>query len=253
MKIYAITKKGEHSENEDRILINDTILSDGIFETECNGELKICIADGVGGNNAGATASSFVCENLKNIALIGKNDLIDINSKLLAKSTENVNYNGMATTLSGICIDDEKSSIFHIGNTRIYIFQSSYIKQITEDHTSVNWLVKAGKLSKKDAEFYDRRNEITACFGGDNPTLINSLKFDENHEMLSNAKRIVLTSDGVHEYVSVDELEDILNTANIYPLQACKKIINLAKTNGSNDDKSIAIIDRWGDFNGIKI
>ena len=54
MKIYAITKKGEHSENEDRILINDTILSDGIFETECNGELKICIADGVGGNNAGA-------------------------------------------------------------------------------------------------------------------------------------------------------------------------------------------------------
>ena len=244
MKIYAITKKGEHSENEDRILINDTILSDGIFETECNGELKICIADGVGGNNAGATASSFVCENLKNIALIGKNDLIDINSKLLAKSTENVNYNGMATTLSGICIDDEKSSIFHIGNTRIYIFQSSYIKQITEDHTSVNWLVKAGKLSKKDAEFYDRRNEITDCFGGGNPTLINSLKFDENHEMLSNAKRIVLTSDGVHEYVSVDELEDILNTANIYPLQACKKIINLAKTNGSNDDKSIAIIDR---------
>ena len=149
----------------------------------------------------------------------------------------------MATTLSGICIDDEKSSIFHIGNTRIYIFQSSYIKQITEDHTSVNWLVKAGKLSKKDAEFYDRQNEITACFGGGNPTLINSLKFDENHEMLSNAKRIVLTSDGVHEYVSVDELEDILNTANIYPLQACKKIINLAKTNGSNDDKSIAIID----------
>ena len=52
MKIYAITKKGEHSENEDRILINDTILSDGIFETECNGELKICIVDGVGGNNA---------------------------------------------------------------------------------------------------------------------------------------------------------------------------------------------------------
>lgn len=79
--------------------------------------------------------------------------MIDINSKLLAKSTENVNYNGMATTLSGICIDDEKSSIFHIGNTRIYIFQSSYIKQITEDHTSVNWLVKAGKLSKKMLNF----------------------------------------------------------------------------------------------------
>lgn len=244
MKIYAMTEKGEHCENEDRILINDTIVSAGTFETECDGNLKICVADGVGGNNAGAVASSFVCEHLKNIALSGKNDLVDINSKLLAKSTENENYNGMATTLSGICISNGKISSFHVGNTRIYVFQGSYIKQITEDHTSVNWLVKTGKLSKKEAETYHRRNEITACFGGGNPSLINSLVFEERNEALSNAKRIVLTSDGVHEYVSIDEMEDILNGESISPLQACEEIINIAKTNGSNDDKSIVIIDR---------
>ena len=244
MKIYAMTEKGEHNENEDRILINDTILSDGNFETECDSELKICIADGVGGNNAGAAASSFVCGSLKNIVPSDKNDLIEINSQLLTKSIENENYNCMATTLSGICIDNEKASIFHVGNTRIYIFQSSYMKQITEDHTSVNWLVKTGKLSKKDAEVYNKRNEITACFGGGNPTLINSLVFECNNETLSKAERIVLTSDGVHEYVPIDEFENILNNPSIVPLQACKEIINLAKENGSNDDKSIAIIYR---------
>lgn len=244
MKIYAMTEKGEHSENEDRILINDTIVSDGTFETECDGNLKICVADGVGGNNAGAVASSFVCENLKNIVPSGKKDLVDINSRLLMKSTKNANYNGMATTLSGICISDEKARSFHIGNTRIYVFQGSYIKQITEDHTSVNWLVKTGKLSKKEAETYDRRNEITACFGGGNPALINSLVFEESNEVLSNAKRIVLTSDGVHEYVSVDELEDVLNNEAFEPISMCNEILNLAKANGSTDDKSIVIIDR---------
>lgn len=244
MKIYAMTEKGEHSENEDRILINDTIVSDGTFETECDGNLKICVADGVGGNNAGAVASSFVCENLKNIVPSGKKDLVDINSRLLMKSTKNANYNGMATTLSGICISDEKARSFHIGNTRIYVFQGSYIKQITEDHTSVNWLVKTGKLSKKEAETYDRRNEITACFGGGNPALINSLVFEESNEVLSNAKRIVLTSDGVHEYVSVDELEDVLNNEALEPISMCNEILNLAKANGSTDDKSIVIIDR---------
>ena len=243
-KIYAMTEKGEHIENEDRILINDTIVSAGTFETECDSNLKICVADGVGGNNAGAVASSFVCENLKTIVPSSKNDLVDINSQLLMKSTENANYNGMATTLSGICISDEQASNFHIGNTRIYVFQGSYIKQITEDHTSVNWLVKTGKLSKKEAETYDRRNEITACFGGGNPALINSLVFEESNEALSNARRIVLTSDGVHEYVSIDEMEDILNDENISPLQACEEIINIAKTNGSSDDKSIVIIDK---------
>ncbi len=244
MKIYAMTEKGEHVENEDRILINDTIVSVGTFETECNSNLKICVADGVGGNNAGTVASSFVCESLKTIVPSGKNDLVDINSQLLTKSTANANYNGMATTLSGICISDEKASSFHIGNTRIYVFQGSYIKQITEDHTSVNWLVKTGKLSKKEAETYDRRNEITACFGGGNPALINSLVFEESNEALLNAKRIVLTSDGVHEYVSVDELEDVLNNEALEPISMCKEILNLAKANGSTDDKSIVIIDR---------
>lgn len=243
-KIYAMTEKGDHNENEDRILINDTILSVGTFETECGGKLKICIADGVGGKNAGVAASSFVCKSLKSIVPSGKNDLIEINSQLLTKSTENANYSGMATTLSGICIDDEKASIFHVGNTRIYVFQSGYIKQITEDHTTVNWLVKAGKISKKEAEAYDRRNEITACFGGGNPTLINSLVFEENNKTLSNAKRIILTSDGLHEYVSIDKLEDILNNESISPLRACVEIINIAKGNGSTDDKSIVIIDR---------
>lgn len=244
MKIYAMTEKGDHNENEDRILINDTIVSAGTFEAKCDSDLKICVADGVGGNNAGAVASSFVCESLKTIVPSGKNDLVDINSQLLTKSTENANYSGMATTLSGICISDEKASSFHIGNTRIYVFQGSYIKQITEDHTSVNWLVKTGKLSKKETENYDRRNEITACFGGGNPALINSLVFEERNEALSNTKRIVLTSDGVHEYVSIDELEDVLNNDSLEPKSMCNEILSIAKANGSTDDKSIIIINK---------
>lgn len=248
-----MTVKGEHTENEDRILINDTIVSEGSFETECSSIVKLCIADGVGGNNAGAVASSFVCESLKNTESISKNSLLDINNKLIVKSAEDANYNGMATTLSGICIDDAGVNIFHVGNTRIYAFQGSYIKQITEDHTTVNWLVKTGKLSRKEAEAYDRRNEITACFGGSNPILIKSLVFEESNETLSNAKRIVLTSDGVHEYVSADELEDILNNEKLKPLNACKEIINIAKLNGSKDDKSIVIIDKGDDCSGTEI
>jgi serine/threonine protein phosphatase PrpC len=48
----------------------------------------------------------------------------------------------------------------------------------------------------------------------------------------------------VHEYVSIDEMEAILNDENISPLQACEEIINIAKTNGSSDDKSIVVIDK---------
>lgn len=244
MRIYAMTEKGEHNENEDRILINGRVISDGFFETESNGKITICIADGVGGNNAGAVASTFVCKSLKSIDSINKDYLIDINNQLIEKSISNSSFNGMATTLSGICIDDAIANIFHIGNTRIYVFQGSYIKQITEDHTSVNWLVKTGKLSIKEAEAYDKRNEITACFGGGNHALINSLVFKENCEAIFNSKRIVMTSDGIHEYVSANELEMYLSNRNIDVMRVCRKIIDTAKANGSSDDKSIVILDK---------
>lgn len=244
MKIYAMTEKGEHNENEDRILIGDNIISDGFFETENNGKITICIADGVGGNNAGAIASAFICENVKNMDFVNKDYLIDINNRLIEKSVSNASFKGMATTLSGICIDGNSANIFHIGNTRIYVFQGNYIKQITEDHTSVNWLVKMGKLSKKEAETYDRRNEITACFGGGNPALINSLVFEKNSKAIFNSKRIVMTSDGIHEYVSINELEIHLNNRDTDVMHACRKIIDIAKANGSYDDKSIIILDK---------
>ena len=65
-----------------------------------------------------------------------------------------------------------------------------------------------------------------------------------NNDALSNARKIILTSDGVHEHVLIDELEDEINNENISPLQICEKIINIAKRNGSADDKSIVIVER---------
>ena len=58
MDICVITKKGKNkAENEDRALINRSILSDGCFFISGydikNTSAVIAIADGVGGNKAG--------------------------------------------------------------------------------------------------------------------------------------------------------------------------------------------------------
>ena len=53
MKIYAATQKGvQKARNEDRVVLNQNILSMGIRECECT-EGFVAVADGVGGNNAG--------------------------------------------------------------------------------------------------------------------------------------------------------------------------------------------------------
>lgn len=243
MKIYAITKKGDSEcENEDRILISGSIISEGYYEFTAENAV-IAIADGVGGNNAGAVASSFVCDHLSKTENINRQVLENINIKLLEKSNKDALLYNMATTLSGICASSGNSKLFHVGNTRISIIQGNYLKQITEDHTIVNWLIKTRKLTTFEAEKYDKRNEITACLGGGDLNLMRQLLFIENCNEITNANKIIITSDGVHEYVSIDELE-VLLSESISIREICESIIEKAAQNGSKDDRSIIIIEK---------
>lgn len=242
MKIYAMTYKGSHSENEDSLLINNEIIKNGFYYTETD-SIFACIADGVGGNNAGAVASELVCTRLSKSNVVTKNEIKDINAELIKLSNSNKKLNNMATTLSAVIIRGMQTKLIHIGNTRIYIIQSGYLKQLTEDHTTVNWLVKTGQLSKKEAEVYDKRNEIFACMGGGKEILMNMLVFEENVDSFNTATKIIITSDGIHEYVNIDELENFLNQDNSYEF-ICEDIIQKATDNGSEDDKSIIIIER---------
>ena len=84
MNIIAVTQKGpSKTENEDRIVVGKNIIANGILQTELS-EGVIAIADGVGGNNAGAVASHFVAEKLTALDSVSMNDFSNINVELLS-------------------------------------------------------------------------------------------------------------------------------------------------------------------------
>lgn len=140
----------------------------------------------------------------------------------------------MATTLTGFYVRDRIFNVVHIGNTRAYVKQGKYLKQITSDHTTYNWLLSRGQT---EAAEKSNKSEITNCFGGKNPKLLSKLYIAES-QMFSLA---LLTSDGVHEYVDLDAMESVI--AGEEPLEAkCEKIIRLAVDAGSEDDLSVVII-----------
>ena len=58
---------------------------------------------------------------------------------------------------------------------------------------------------------------------------------------LSRFHRILLTSDGVHEYVDLDTTETIISS-DLGDLDKCKQILQNAKKHGSTDDLSVVII-----------
>lgn len=237
--VYVSTHAGKrHSISEDTVLVGTEIVSDssGAFSLPESG--FVCVADGVGGNRGGDQASQYVLGALaewKNDANESLKDfLVKVNDNLIAYASEDGSASTMATTLTGILVRNNGCILIHVGNTRAYIKQGKYLKQVSSDHTTYNWLMSSGQF---DAANSCNKNEITNCFGGNNPNLLAKL-FISEFPVFSLA---LLTSDGVHEYVDLDTLEAIITGEGTY-MDKCNEIILRATEAGSEDDLSVVII-----------
>lgn len=238
MNIYAATRHGIHkTNNEDRIIVGRSVIADGEYSLELDNGV-IAIADGVGGNNAGAVASQFLADKLCDVSEITSVVFENINDELIALSKSDPAYSGMATTLSGICVSDDCTILFSVGNTRVYQLQSGkYLKQLTTDDTTLNYLLSTGKLKPSEVDDFDRKNEITACFGGGDANLL-KIKISNIGKLSS---PLMITSDGVHDYLSVDQMEDIIEEYGV-SATSCNLLISAARECGSHDDISIILL-----------
>ena len=71
---------------------------------------------------------------------------------------------------------------------------------------------------------FDRKNEITACLGGRRADLFKIRLSD----IESIASPILMTSDGIHDYLSVDQMEDIIGEYRLTE-RACDEMISGAR------------------------
>ena len=245
MKICVYSKIGEgKSVCEDAAMVVGTIISDSYFEIQTEQTHTVAIADGVGGNAGGECASRYVLEKLNEVSTADvsaeylKQFIEGVNNKLLHYASSSSGKENMATTLTGLIMTSDSGYLFHVGNTRIYGLQGNYLKQLTEDQTTYQWLLNIGQI---DAADKCNKNEITHCLGGGN-TQYGSAVCVKEYDTLNAYKRLLLTTDGIHEYVSIDELEDFMSGE--LSEATMQLLADKAKRNGSSDDQTIIVIDR---------
>lgn len=240
--IYVSTRAGSnHQVSEDAVLVGQEILRDNDMELPKVESGFVCVADGVGGNSGGEKASQFVLESLSNLQKYENlyDVLREINNNLISQSARESTDIEMATTLTGVCFEGDQCKLIHIGNTRLYVKQGSYLKQLTSDHTTYNWLKSTGQL---DAAERCKKSEITNCFGGGHAELFSKLHVAD----ISVSPLMILTSDGIHDYIDIDTLEDVICREGDF-MTKCNTLINIARDKGSNDDLTVVIINSIDD------
>lgn len=245
MKVcLSVTIGYDKKECEDTVVFNDTLINNQMVCIDADVLQCVGVADGVGGNAGGRMASRYVAHRFSqtDFSQMTERDIQEfvdkVNTELINQAATIPGKAEMATTLTCVVATKDGYYLVHAGNTRLYVMQGAYLKQWTTDHTTYEWLMACGQY---EAAEQCNKSEINCCLGGGNLRYANRLvvekPFDECPDTL------ILTSDGIHEFVDIDSIEDALATAES-DYDAAQVITNTAIENGSTDDKTIVILRR---------
>ena len=202
------------------------------------------VADGMGGHNAGDFASRYAVEcflsyikNSKPDALIRMVDegIKYAYKKIMEKAAEDENLRGMGTTMVVAYIEDGQLFVANIGDSRLYLLDKQ-INQVTEDHSFVATLVRAGELTPAEARVHPDKNVITRAVGAAENAKVDFFEVD-----LEPGDQILMCSDGLSNMVEDEVLYDIVK--NTYIGDVVDGLIDEAKRNGGSDNIAVIVID----------
>ena len=239
---YCVAAGKHKTECQDTGLIGREILNDRSGSMVCDDPAWVLLMDGVGGNSGGKEASLFAAAELARRAPEADAGSIrgcvqEVNSALLAYATGSPGRERMATTMAGLYFAAGKAFLVNAGNSRVYVLQGSYLRQMSTDHTTYQMLVSSGNTA---AAASCNRSEIIACLGGGKAEYLALLEVKQVFERGLPAT-VLVTTDGVHDHLSADEMEEILRR----PLsgeELAAALCGQALENGSDDDRSVLLI-----------
>ena len=155
------------------------------------------------------------------------------NLMVLSKAGKDPSLSGMGTTMTACTISGGKCYIIHIGDSRAYIAKGGVLTQLTYDHSYVNEMVRAGKMTPEEAKGHPRRNVLTRVLGFSEEMSADGYV----HDVESNSV-VLLCSDGLYNMVPDKKINKIATSSS----EPAKKLVDTANKNGGKDNISVVII-----------
>ncbi len=231
MKAYYKSHVGlVREQNEDTVLVDE---QQGIF----------ILADGMGGHNAGEVASLLAAETLRDALQrqTASADLLRLafrraNRAVFERQLGEESLSGMGTTLTALWEEGDHVLLGHVGDSRAYLYAGGRLRQISEDHSYVADLVRAGAITEEEAFHHPRRNVITRAVGTDE-----SVRADVVEILKAPGEKWLLCSDGLTDLVRDPEIAEIL--AQFSGQEAVEQLVDKALLYGGKDNVSVLLVE----------
>ncbi|NOQ87306.1 MAG: Stp1/IreP family PP2C-type Ser/Thr phosphatase [Gammaproteobacteria bacterium] len=226
----------------------------------CDENIGLAIlADGMGGHRGGEMASAItvstvldtVTERIKKIKSaeadeetgyslesLAVHEAVALANKNVHDSSEtNAQYRGMGTTVVVTLFYDNRFTVAHVGDSRLYRLRDFELEQITRDHSLMQELIDRGFYTHEQARNSLNKNLVTRAIGIDE-----NVQIDIQEDVAMVDDIYLLCSDGVTDMIE-DKLirEAMLDNENDLE-KAATEIIRLANEHGGKDNISALLI-----------
>jgi protein phosphatase len=202
------------------------------------------VADGMGGPRAGEVASGLAAAAVKasEAAGGGEEQVITLiqsaNRSVYERSSEDASVSGMGTTMTVAVVDGRGVTIGHVGDSRAYLARGGTLEQLTEDHSLVSELVRAGKLSPEEAENHPQRSVITRALGTDPDVDVDAFTVEPEEGDI-----FLICSDGLTTMVGDETIAQVLDAHRGNLDRAAKELIRLANKAGGEDNITVVAFE----------
>jgi serine/threonine protein phosphatase PrpC len=158
---------GNREENQDRVVI-----------AVGDGSAFLAVVDGMGGHADGARAAEVAIRTMVGEFWDASRPLFDPDGFLhltIGRAHDAVVRlgNGLPPEIRpratcAICLVQGSSAYWaHVGDSRVYQLRSGQVFDRTRDHSHVELLLRAGRITERQALVHPMRNYVECCIGGD--------------------------------------------------------------------------------------
>jgi len=253
LEIVSLTDPGlVRSHNEDSVAC----------EPDCG---LVVLADGMGGYNAGEVASgiavSVIATEIKHRLLKTQPVQIDeatgeeLGMSLLRQYIQKANvsifqaaqsqpqYSGMGTTIVTGLFYDDRVSVGHVGDSRMYRLRGESLEAITRDHSWLQEQIDSGLISPEEARLSKNKNLVTRAVG-----IAEDVEEEIHVHDVMVGDIYLLCSDGLNDMVTDEDIQSVLYAMQGNLALAAEQLVQMAKDNGGRDNVSVILVKVKGGY-----
>lgn len=229
----------ERSINEDRVLADE---AHGVF----------VVVDGLGGHAAGELAAETALRIIeKRLASVDvhsnieeqiRRAITEANNSIYKLAQQNSDWHGMACVLTLAVAEEDRVTIGHVGDSRLYLAWNGNLRKLTCDHSPVGELEDQGALTETEAMRHPRRNEVFRDVGSrphspDDPQFVDSRSF-----LFRPDAALLLCSDGLSDVLTSAQINSIIEHYEGDPADTAQQLVDAANEAGGKDNISVIFV-----------